>query len=132
MPLGSNLLYIRDCFVTSFLANYSTLRAKRSNPINMCNFLSRLLPKEATVLVNGKEEGTTPLTLRLKKSKEYTIEFVKDGFKTKSLRMTYGLGAGWLILDILSGLVGIIVDAATGNWNSFDYDSYRAVLKKAE
>ncbi len=89
-------------------------------------------PKDATVLVNGKEEGTTPLTLRLKKSKEYTIEFVKDGFKTKSLRMTYGLGAGWLILDILSGLVGIIVDAATGNWNSFDYDSYRAVLKKAE
>jgi len=89
-------------------------------------------PKDATVLVNGKEEGTTPLTLRLKKSKEYTIEFVKDGFKTKSLRMTYGLGAGWLILDILSGLVGIIVDAVTGNWNSFDYDSYRAVLKKAE
>lgn len=89
-------------------------------------------PKDATVFVNGKEEGTTPLTIRLKKSKEYTIEFVKDGFKTKTLRMTYGLGAGWLILDILSGLVGIIVDAATGNWNSFDYDSYRAVLKKAE
>lgn len=86
-------------------------------------------PKDAKVLVNGKDEGNTPITLRLKKSKEYTIEFVKDGYKTKTLRMTYGLGAGWLILDILSGLVGIIVDAATGNWNSFDYDSYKAVLR---
>jgi hypothetical protein len=86
-------------------------------------------PTGAQVLVNGKDEGNTPTTIRLKKSKEYTIEFVKAGYKTKSLRMTYGLGAGWLILDILSGLVGIIVDAATGNWNSFDYDSYKAVLR---
>lgn len=89
-------------------------------------------PTGAKILVNGKDEGNTPMTVRLKKSKEYTIEFVKDGFQTKSLRMTYGLGAGWLILDILSGLVGIIVDAATGNWNSFDYDSYKAVLRAAE
>lgn len=89
-------------------------------------------PSGAKILVNGKDEGNTPMTVRLKKSKEYTIEFVKDGFQTKSLRMTYGLGAGWLILDILSGLVGIIVDAATGNWNSFDYDSYKAVLRAVE
>lgn len=89
-------------------------------------------PTGAKILVNGKDEGNTPMTVRLKKSKEYTIEFVKDGFQTKSLRMTYGLGAGWLILDILSGLVGIIVDAATGNWNSFDYDSYKANLRPVE
>lgn len=87
-------------------------------------------PTGAEVLVNGKAEGTTPMSLRLKKSKEYTLEFVKEGYKTKTLRMTYGLGAGWLILDILAGLVGIIVDAATGNWNSFDYDSYKANLVK--
>lgn len=86
-------------------------------------------PTGAKVFVNGKDEGNTPMTVRLKKSKEYTIEFVKEGFKTKTMRMTYGLGAGWLILDILSGLVGIIVDAATGNWNSCDYDSYKAVLR---
>lgn len=89
-------------------------------------------PSGAKILVNGMDEGNTPKTIRLKKSKEYTIEFVKDGFQNKSLRMTYGLGAGWLILDILSGLVGIIVDAATGNWDSFDYDSYKANLRPVE
>ncbi|MBS1513827.1 MAG: PEGA domain-containing protein [Bacteroidetes bacterium] len=86
-------------------------------------------PQGAKVLVNGSNEGTTPLKLKLQKGKEYVIEFVKDGFKNKSLRMSYGLGAGWLILDILCGLVGIIVDAASGNWNEFDLSTYKANLE---
>jgi hypothetical protein len=86
-------------------------------------------PQGAKVLVNGLNEGKTPVKLILKKGKEYSIEFVKDGYETKTLRLTYSLGAGWLILDILCGLVGIIVDAATGNWNGFDLDSYKANLE---
>ena len=85
-------------------------------------------PSGAKVLVNGQDRGKTPLTLSLKKGKEYMVDFVKDGYEKKSITMSYSLGAGWLILDILAGLIGIIVDAATGNWNSLDYDSYRAVL----
>ena len=86
-------------------------------------------PSGAKVLVNGQNRGKTPLTLSLKKGKEYQVEFVKEGFENKNLTLTYSLGAGWLILDILAGLIGIIVDAATGNWNSLDYDSYKAVLE---
>lgn len=89
-------------------------------------------PTGAKVLVNGHNEGKTPLNIALKRGKEYTIEFVKEGYETKSLRLTYGVGAGWIILDILSGLVGIIIDAATGNWNGFDLDNYKANLEKAE
>ncbi len=86
-------------------------------------------PSGAKVLVNGQDRGKTPLTLSLKKGKEYQVEFVKEGYEKKSITMSYSLGAGWLILDILAGLIGIIVDAATANWNSLDYDSYRAVLE---
>lgn len=86
-------------------------------------------PSGAKVLVNGGNEGKTPLTILLKRGKDYTIEFVKDGYESKTLRMTYSLGAGWLILDILAGLVGIIVDAATGNWNGFDITNYKANLE---
>lgn len=85
-------------------------------------------PTNAKVLVNGQNEGKTPITLTLKKGKEYSIEFVKEGFESKTLRLTYGLGVGWLVLDILSGLLGIIIDAATGNWNVFDLDAYKANL----
>lgn len=86
-------------------------------------------PSGAKVLVNGQNEGVTPTTLAFKKGKEYTIEFVKDGYHSKTLRLTYSIGAGWLILDILSGLLGVIIDAATGNWNGFDLNSYKANLE---
>ena len=29
-------------------------------------------------------------------------------------------GAGWVVADVLFGIVPLIVDAATGNWNEFD------------
>jgi hypothetical protein len=89
-------------------------------------------PQGAKVLVNGNNEGKTPIKIVLKKGKEYSIEFVKDGYESKTIRLTYGVGAGWIILDILSGLIGIIIDAATGNWNGFDLDSYKANLKPKE
>ena len=90
-------------------------------------------PQGAKVLINGSEEGKTPLAARLKKGKEYIVEFVKDGYDTKSMRMTYSVGAGWIVLDILAGFVGLIVDAVTGNWNSYDQTEYKATLTpKAE
>ncbi|MFZ4590316.1 MAG: PEGA domain-containing protein [Ignavibacteria bacterium] len=91
-------------------------------------------PQGAKVLVNGINEGKTPLILNLKKGKDYAIEFVKEGFETKTFRLTSSLGAGWLVLDILlGGIIGIIVDAATGDWNVFSDDFYKANLEpKAE
>lgn len=86
-------------------------------------------PSGAKVLVNGQNEGKTPIKLTVKKGKEYSIEFIKDGFQGKTIRLTYSIGAGWIILDILSGLIGVIIDAATGNWNGFDIDSYKANLE---
>ena len=89
-------------------------------------------PTGAKVFVNGLEKGKTPLRLHLKKGKEYGIEFKMDGYQSRNFTLSYSLGAGWLILDILCGLVGIIVDAATGNWNGFDYDAYKATLEPAK
>jgi len=89
-------------------------------------------PKGANVYVNGDNRGKTPITLSLKKGKEYSIEFEKDGYEKKTWHLSYSLGAGWLILDVLAGLVGIIVDASTGAWNEFNDDSYKARLEKIE
>jgi len=86
-------------------------------------------PTGAKVLVNGAKEGKTPIKLNFKKGKEYSIEFVKEGYESKTFRLGYSIGAGWIILDILSGIVGIIIDAATGNWNDFDVSAYKANLE---
>ncbi|MBM4159415.1 MAG: PEGA domain-containing protein [Ignavibacteria bacterium] len=86
-------------------------------------------PSGAKILVNGQNEGKTPAIITLKRGKEYIIEFVKEGYESKTFRATYGIGAGWLILDILSGLIGVVIDAATGNWFGFDHTTYKANLE---
>ena len=90
------------------------------------NFSSE--PTGAKVYIDGIEEGTTPLTASLKKGKEYSVDFKLKGYEDKSLRLTYSIGAGWVILDILAGLVGVVVDAVTEAWFSFDIENYKAVM----
>lgn len=89
-------------------------------------------PGSAEVWVNGAKAGVTPCKIQLKRNQEYTIEFKKEGYQTKSYRITNGVGAGWVILDILGGLIPVIIDAATGAWYGFDQDNVNAVLEKQQ
>jgi hypothetical protein len=76
-------------------------------------------PGGAEVWIDGQKIGTTPVSLKLESKKTYNIEFKLDG-KTKTFRLTNHMAAGYLILDILAGLVPVIVDAATGAWMKLD------------
>jgi hypothetical protein len=76
--------------------------------------------------------GETLLTLRLESKKTYTIEFRKEGYKTKVKTITNYVGAGWIILDLLGGLIPVIVDAATGAWYSLDQKSIDMILDKQQ
>ena len=87
-------------------------------------------PDGAQVYVNGNLVGTTPVKIQLQNDKEYKIEFRKDGFQTKSYNLGKHVGVAWIILDILSGLVPIIVDVATGGWYELDSDNVKVVLEK--
>jgi hypothetical protein len=42
------------------------------------------------------------------------------------------VGAGWVIIDILGGLLPVIIDAATGDWYSLDQDHVNAALEKQQ
>lgn len=87
-------------------------------------------PKGADLYVNGIRMGTTPLTLNLKPNQEYALEFRKAGFKTIGQKINTKVGAGWVILDVLGGVVPVIIDAATGSWKKLDQDNINAVLEK--
>ena len=76
--------------------------------------------------------GHTPIQLSLKADKSYSIEFRKEGFQTITKVVNTKVGAGWVILDIIAGLVPIVVDAATGAWNKLDQDAVNASLVKQQ
>lgn len=87
-------------------------------------------PTGAKVYVNGSLLGTTPVQLELKSKNSYTIEFKKDGYETKTVVLNNSVGGGWIVLDILGGLIPVVIDAATGNWYELDQEHVNAVLEK--
>lgn len=89
-------------------------------------------PSGAKVYVNGSLLGTTPVQLELKSKNSYTLEFKKDGYETKTVLLNNSVGAGWIILDVLGGLIPIIIDAATGNWYGLDQEHVNAVLEQQQ
>jgi hypothetical protein len=89
-------------------------------------------PQGAQVFVNGNLMGETPVRIKLESKGTYSIEFKKEGFKTKTFNIQNHVGAGWIVLDILGGLLPIIVDAATGAWYDLDQTAVNAILEKQQ
>ena len=89
-------------------------------------------PQRAQVFINGSLRGETPLTLKLECKKNYTIEFRKEGYKPSVYNISNHIGAGWIILDVFTGLVGIIIDAATGAWYTLDQKNVNMVLQNQQ
>ena len=89
-------------------------------------------PQRAEVWINGVKMGETPMNLKLESKKSYTIEFRKEGWTSEIRNITNHIGVGWIILDILGGLVPVIVDAATGAWYKLDQENIDAILRKQQ
>lgn len=89
-------------------------------------------PSEAKVYVNGMLLGKTPVQLELKSENSYTIEFKKDGYENRTVVLNNSVGGGWVVLDVLGGLLPVIIDAATGNWYSLDQEHVNAVLEEQQ
>ena len=89
-------------------------------------------PMAAQVYVNGNLVGKTPTTVELECKKTYTVEFRKEGYEHKAYTITNHIGAGWIILDVLFGLIPVVVDATTGAWYSLDQDAVNASLEKQQ
>ena len=86
-------------------------------------------PQGAKVYLNGVLMGTTPVNLKLESKRTYYIEFKKEGYETRHFTLTNHVGVGWIILDVIFGVVPVVIDAATGSWYVLDQDYVNAVLE---
>ncbi len=87
-------------------------------------------PSDARVSINGILVGKTPLVTSVNGTKEQVVEISKEGYGTRLVVVTTSIGAGWIIADVLTGVAPLIVDAATGSWNSLDNSVVNIALDK--
>lgn len=88
-------------------------------------------PSGAEVWINGAQRGATPITLDLAKNQNYTVTFKKAGFQDATMNLNKKVGAGWVILDILGGVLPVVVDAATGSWYGLSTNNVNMNLTQA-
>src|SRR5437867_877808 len=80
------------------LTGCATLFAAKNSPVAM-----QTNPSGAEVWIDGNKMGVTPLSLELSAKKSYVITFKKEG-QEATATINNGVGAGWVILDVLGGL----------------------------
>src|SRR5690606_9550911 len=85
-------------------------------------------PDNAEVVINGTPRGRTPLALDLRKNQNYQVTFRLAGHADAGAEINRRVSAGYVILDVLGGLVPIIIDAATGGWYVLDKSTVHAQL----
>jgi hypothetical protein len=75
-------------------------------------------PDSATVTTNPPSGSTvTPATLHLERRHTYVLTFEKAGYSSATVEIQNRLSGGIVFLDVvLTGLVGVVVDATTGGW----------------
>ncbi len=89
-------------------------------------------PDDTQVYINGEFMGRTPLKLELRPDEPLTIEFRREGYKTVVRQITNKIGVGWIVLDVISGLIPVLVDALTGAWYEFDQRYINVILERQQ
>ncbi len=72
-------------------------------------------PEGARVLVDDVYQARTPCVVQVPRGGRASVD-VTYGDQSKPCRIGREVKAGWLLADVLLGLLPLLVDAATGNW----------------
>jgi hypothetical protein len=83
------------------------------------------------VTAPGTVSYATPTTLSLERKQEYTLTFSMDGYTSQDFRLSRNMRTGILVADILlTGLIGVVVDAATGAWYRLSPENVNLTLTR--
>jgi hypothetical protein len=75
---------------------------------------------------------TTPATLNLERKNTYLLTFTAPGYNPATFNLRNGIGTGTLIADVLlTGIVGVVVDAVTGSWYGLEPETANVTLTRA-
>lgn len=92
------------------------------------NFTST--PVGAEVIVNGTPRGVTPVMLPLAKNQNHIVLFKMAGHSDFGVALDRQVSAGYVVLDVLGGLLPVVIDAATGSWYELSTNSVHGSLER--
>lgn len=84
----------------------------------------------AIATMPGTVDYKTPTTLNLERKNEYVLTFSMPGYTSQKVELQRDMRVGIVVLDILTGLVGVIVDAVTGAWYRLSPEVVSVTLTK--
>jgi hypothetical protein len=76
-------------------------------------------------------ETRTPAALNLERKNSYVLTFTKEGYAPAKAELQRSTRAGIVVADVLlTGLIGVVVDAATGSWYKLSPEVVTVALEK--
>ena len=109
MKLPLNRYFMLFIFLLFFTSCATLIHGSKQQVAIICD------PKRAKVSVDGLEDGHTPYLARLSRSDKHFLMIELEGYKPYSIMLKRKLDA-WIFGNILlGGIVGIVIDAATGS-----------------
>ncbi len=74
---------------------------------------------------------TTPASISLERKNSYVLTFTKEGYAPATFQLQKKLSGGMVVLDVLlTGLIGVVVDAATGAWYNLSPEAASVALER--
>ena len=110
------------CFV---LSSCATILSSTTQRVNFTT-----TPPDAKVYINDIEVGKTPLLKDLKRNGKYLIKLELEGHKPHLINLEKKFNPVVLANILLGGVVGLIVDIATGAIYVLSPDEINIFLKK--
>jgi hypothetical protein len=88
-------------------------------------------PPEARVLVDGRDLGKTPITLKLARKDNHTVRIELEGYQPFEIRIEKELSGWYLGNLVFGGVIGLIVDPITGAMYKLSPKQIAATMTKA-
>ena len=87
------------------------------------------IPTGASVSVNGEKMGRTPTIVKVKRKDSQVVQILLDGYLPYEVVLTRKVD-GWIVGNIIfGGLIGLIVDVATGSMYKLSPEQLTAELR---
>lgn len=96
------------------------------------NLFISTMPAGAKVTINGTNSGLTPLAKELPTNRTYNITLEKEGYKKAQLTVYSKIEGGWVVIDVICGVLPLAVDAITENWYSLETNEIDVELEEIE